>query len=115
MDPHFTAVHWGKGIVSALAGAHPCASAHGQRSAIAAVARLTPRPSVAGVAWLRALRGSQRHVARYRNTRFMPRLTVPGLSLFRGSACQVSAFARDTMLQVAAIPFRYHRGSKIHV
>jgi len=115
MDHQFAAVRWGKGIVSALAGAHPARAACGQRSATAAVARLTPRPSLAGAAWFRAERGSQRHAARYRNTAFAPRRTVPGSSLFWGSGCQVSAFARDTALQVAAIPFRYHKGSKVHV
>jgi len=115
VDHHFAAVGWGKGIVSACQGAHPARTACGQRSATAAVARLTPRPSVAGAAWFRALRGSQRHAARYRNTGFAPRRTGTGSSLFRGRACRVSALAHDTALQVAAIPIRYHKGSKFRV
>ncbi len=115
MDHHFATVRGGKCIVSALAGAHPARAACGQRSATAAVARLTPRPSVAGAAWFRAQRGSQRHAARYRNTCLVPRRTGTGSSLFRGRRCQVSARAPDTALQVAAIRFDYYQGSKIHV
>ena len=52
MNPFLRSYDVAAGMASALAGARTARRARGQRPALAAVARLTPRPSHAGVALL---------------------------------------------------------------
>ena len=66
----FSTVYVTAAFVSALAGAHPARCACGQRTALAAVARLTPVPSVAGVALLpRYARGISARPAPHKRVR----------------------------------------------
>ncbi len=66
--PHFSTFHVFAVTADALAGVRPARRACGQRSASAAVARLTPRPSRAGAAHSRATRAACRHLPHHITT-----------------------------------------------
>jgi len=88
---YFSTFHKLTVTADALAGVRPARLACGQRSALAAVARLTPRPSRAGAAHSRADRAACCHLPHHITTSRRPRYGARASGVLRQVRCCVSS------------------------